>query len=398
MIVFETKLLSQITDNLDHKRIPLSSIMRENLNKIFPYYGAQGIIDYVDNFIFDGEFILVAEDGENLKSQKNKICNLVNGKFWVNNHAHIIRGRDGYNTQYLFYKLNTLNFQRYITGSAQPKLTKENLNNIELSIHDKNTQQKIATILSSLDTKIQLNNRINAELEAIAKTLYNYWFVQFDFPDENGKPYKSSSGAMEYNTELKREIPKGWKAAELNRIVEVSNDSINPMDASNKDFKHYSIPIFDATNSYAVEKGSTIKSNKFTVTENDVLVSKLNPWFSRVVYPLDEEDLVCSTEFVVWRSQDYKIKNFLFITAIQDPFISYCTQSATGTSNSHKRVNPTVMMKYTIAYNQKIAESYGKKVDSVLKKIITNQAENRQLAELRDWLLPMLMNGQVSVA
>ena len=103
-------ILSDITENFDNVRVPLSAKQRENIKKVYPYYGAQNIIDYVDNYLFDGEYILVAEDGENLKSQKAKVCNLVEGKFWVNNHAHIIRGKNGNNTKYIYYYLNLIDF------------------------------------------------------------------------------------------------------------------------------------------------------------------------------------------------------------------------------------------------------------------------------------------------
>jgi type I restriction enzyme, S subunit len=231
----------------------------------------------------------------------------------------------------------------------------------------------------------------------MAKTLYNYWFVQFDFPNEEGKPYKSSGGKMSYNSELKREIPKRWEVKALDGIATVNNDSVNPQLFSDIDFRHYSIPTYDATGTYGIEKGKEINSNKFTVLSNDILVSKLNPWFSRVIYGEDKPNIICSTEFVVWRSRDINLKNYLFMIAHDKSFITYCTQNATGTSNSHKRVNPTVMMNYTIAYDEKVAEKYEKIIDSVLKLILKNKKQNQELIKVRDFLLPLLMNGQVKV-
>lgn len=392
------KGLSQLVDIFNNVRVPLSSKQREHLEKIYPYYGAQGIVDYVDDFLFDGEYILIAEDGENLKSNNQNICNLVNGKFWVNNHAHIVRANSKNHTKYLYYNFNRIKFEPYVTGSSQPKLNKENLLNIKAYVHDNiNEQKSIAKVLSDLDAKIELNNKINRELEAMAKTLYDYWFVQFDFPDADGKPYKSSGGKMVYNAELKREIPEGWEVKPLSKITSVSNESINPMLSPDKDFKHYSIPTFDATKAYGIEKGIDIRSNKFTVAETDLLVSKLNPWFSRVIYPIKEDDLICSTEFVVWRTSSSNIKNYLFMVATGKHFISHCTQSATGTSNSHKRVNPAVMMRYKVPYNADLIQKYGVTIDTLLKDITSKRIENQHLTALRDWLLPMLMNGQVSV-
>ena len=137
------KKLGELVEILNNKRIPLSSKERANLSKIYPYYGAQGIVDFVDSYIFDGKNILIAEDGENLKSNNKSICTLATGKYWVNNHAHIVRANNENDTDYLFYKLNSISFLPYITGSAQPKLNKENLLNIPLYIHEKAEQKNI---------------------------------------------------------------------------------------------------------------------------------------------------------------------------------------------------------------------------------------------------------------
>lgn len=227
--------------------------------------------------------------------------------------------------------------------------------------------------------------------------LYDYWFVQFEFPNEDGNPYKSSGGEMIYNKQLKREIPKGWEAKELGEITETNNDSINPELNLDVSFRYYSIPVFDEKGTYEVTKGEAIKSNKFIVEDTDILVSKLNPWFSRVIFALKESDQICSTEFVVWRTTNTNIKTFLYLLAKSEHFISYCIQSATGTSNSHKRVNPTVMMRYKLPFDLRIAEKYGETVNSIVNNCTSNQKQNQQLSSLRDWLLPMLMNGQVKV-
>lgn len=231
----------------------------------------------------------------------------------------------------------------------------------------------------------------------MAKTLYDYWFVQFDFPNAKGNPYKSSGGKMVWNENMKRVLPAGWEIKSLAEITDVSNESINPMDSSKKEFKHYSIPAFDESGTYKIEKGEEIMSNKFTVKNTDVLVSKLNPWFNRVIYSTEDPDLICSTEFVVWRTENVAIKNYMYMIAKDESFITYCSQSASGTSNSHKRVNPTVMMNYRIVYNKEIAELFGSTLGSAIKMYAKNQIENKNLSDLRDWLLPMLMNGQVKV-
>ena len=119
-------LLGDLIINHDNKRIPLSAKQRENIEKNYPYYGAQGIIDYVDDYLFEGKYLLIAEDGENLRSRKQPIATIVEGKFWVNNHAHIVTSNELSNLEFLCFWLNSNDISEYITGSAQPKLNQNN--------------------------------------------------------------------------------------------------------------------------------------------------------------------------------------------------------------------------------------------------------------------------------
>lgn len=127
--------------------------------------------------------------------------------------------------EYLYYYFSQKNINNYInklsSQSSQPNLNLDLLGKLEFELKDITSQQKIASVLSSLDSKIEINNRINTELEAMAKTLYDYWFVQFDFPDKDGKPYKSSGGKMVWNEELKREIPEGWEVVKMSEWIEI---------------------------------------------------------------------------------------------------------------------------------------------------------------------------------
>ena len=304
--------------------------------------------------------------------------------------------------KYMGFYLRSKFFRKTMTNNAfitlRASLNEAIFSYINLYLPDYQTQKKIGDFLHLLNAKIELNQRINAELSFVAKTLYDYWFVQFDFPNEKGKPYKSAGGKMVWNEVLKREIPLGWEVKSLADITDVSTETLNPMNSPSKDFKHYSIPSFDEIGTYKIEKGEDIWSNKFSVQNTDVLVSKLNPWFSRVIYSTDDSDLICSTEFVVWRTTNVAIKNYMYMIARDSSFITYCTQSASGTSNSHKRVNPTVMMKYKIVYDKEIANKFGTILGSTIKMYAKNKVESQTLTELRDWLLPMLMNGQVRVS
>lgn len=156
----------EVTINLDRKRIPLSAMERSKRQGRYRYYGAQGVIDHVDDYLFDGKYLLIAEDGENLKSNKQNIAQIVSGQFWVNNHAHIVQTNEKCNIDYLCYLLNNMDLSGFITGSAQPKLSQANMNAIPLALPDKKQQDKIVSILSSIDEKISLNGKINNNLAA----------------------------------------------------------------------------------------------------------------------------------------------------------------------------------------------------------------------------------------
>lgn len=358
---------------------------------IYPIISSGGISGYHSEYKIEGEGLITGRYGTLGEMY------YVNGKYWPHNTALYVTDFKGNYPKYVYYSLKCLGNLKTSDKSTVPGINRNDLHEIIIPYIQPEFQKPIADFLTTLDAKIELNNRINAELEAMAKTLYDYWFVQFDFPNEENKPYKTSDGAMVWNEELKREIPEGWETKQLLEITDVSTESINPFNFPKKEFKHYSIPTFDATGTYSVEKGEEIMSNKFTVSELDILVSKLNPWFNRVVFSTEEANLISSTEFVVWRANNLAMKNYLYMIARDSSFITFCVNSASGTSNSHKRVNPTVMMKYSVAFNRIIAERFGRKIESSIKMYAKNQLENQQLSSLRDWLLPMLMNGQVVV-
>ena len=413
----EWKKISELVDIFNNIRVPLSSKERENLNKMFPYYGAQGIVDYVDDFLFDGEYLLVAEDGENLRSNNQNICNLVKGKFWVNNHAHILKANDDNITKYLFYNFNRIKFDSYVTGSAQPKLNKENLLNIKTCVHSKVDQQKITSVLSALDDKIELNNRINSELEAMAKLLYEYWFVQFDFPydlrqskpaDETSKPqdikpYKSSGGKMVWNKDLNREIPEGWGSGFLNDLGKIIGGStpsrnnpefftedgipwITPKDLSNNVGNKY---IFKGE-SDVTQKGKDNASLNI-LPKGTILMSSRAP----IGYvAISVCDVTTNQGFKSFIPEDPFTTEFVFYKL--NEMMPVIENNASG--STFKEVSAGTLKTIKIVLPpEKVIQSFTSKVSPVFKKQENLQIQNQELSSLRDWLLPMLMNGQVTV-
>ena len=376
-VEFELRKLGDLIEIFNNKRVPLSAKQREGLEKIYPYYGAQGIVDYVDDYIFDGKYILIAEDGENLKSNNKSICTLATGKYWVNNHAHIIKGNEGTNTDFLYYKLNSINFAPYITGSAQPKLNKENLLNIELYIPSKEHQDKIGKVLTLLDKKIQINNQINQELEAMAKTLYDYWFVQFDFPDQNGKPYKSSGGKMVYNPELKREIPEGWGVTKVGELQIATGKRDANFGTENGKYDFWTTA------------NSPIKADEFSFEGKAILIAGNGNFYVNFT----EGKFEAYQRTYVIQSEDENMLIFMYMACLQ------------SVEKLRKGSNGSIIKYITIGDVNNIASPYNKNVVNKFVRIYSplidliskNKRQNQELTQLRDWLLPMLMNGQVKV-
>ena len=171
--------LEDLAEIHNNKRVPLSSMQRANKKGIYPYYGASGIVDYIDEYAFDGEYVLISEDGENLKSRNTPIAFKAEGKFWVNNHAHIIKGKKDFHNNLIVHFFRNMDLNEFITGAVQPKLNKASLTSIPFYLPIEEKEQKaIASVLSSLDDKIDLLHRQNITLERIAETLFIQWFVE----------------------------------------------------------------------------------------------------------------------------------------------------------------------------------------------------------------------------
>ena len=303
--------------------------------------------------------------------------------------------------RYFYYCLTNQPFLDMLQRKAEnrigsfPQITFDLLSEYAFPVPSLSEQEKIANIIFSLDHKIELNKQINDNLEAMAKQLYDYWFVQFDFPNEEGKPYKSSGGAMVWNEKLKREIPQGWSGVSLKDLALTSRNAITPVE--NEVYQHFSIPSFDACGSYSLDNGSDIKSDKFVLQKGQLLVSKLNPWFNRVVWVPKGTNMIGSTEFVVLNPNNESESGYIYSVIKSPKFIAYCSQAATGTSHSQRRVSPDVLMAFKVVYEQGVVQKYGCLIEKIQKQQAELLSEIAILTKQRDELLPLLMNGQASV-
>ena len=365
----------------------------DHLNKgDIPLYGSGGLMSHVDEALYSGEAILLP--------RKGTLSNImyVNESFWtVDTMYYAVVNDKLADAFYLYSYLSQLDLSNLDSGSTLPSMTKSAYESIVVKLPDLNIQKAVANILFNLRKKLEINNQINQELEAMAKTLYDYWFVQFDFPDQNGKPYKSSGGKMVYNPELKREIPEGWGVTKLNEVVDLISGypfSSNDYVTSGK-YKLYTIK--NVQDGYTVDKVDNYldflpsnMSDECQLRRGDLIMS-LTGNVGRVgmVY----EDYVLLNQRVLKLNPINKThKSFIYSFFRSDVTKAHLENMSTGTSQ--KNLSPIDIGNMMIPFP---SESLLSKFVNNLNMLENNLVENQQLTQLRDWLLPMLMNGQVKV-
>lgn len=304
--------------------------------------------------------------------------------------------------EYLFYFLQSPYFKKQLEyaliGAVQKALTIVMLKEIEVILPEIDEQRRIASLLSNLDNKIGNNQKLIKELEDTARLIYDYWFTQFDFPDENGKPYRSSGGKMVWNDELKREIPEGWDVKRLREIASLLKSTVQPK--ADVVYEHYSIPAFDDGKYPVFEPGSLIDSGKYLITENSLLYSRLNPKFKRLWVPLClSENLICSTEFLVFEPANAAVRSFVYGVLDSSTYYAYMVSKAISSTGSRSRVDPQVAIDFVVPIpDECLLMRFGNVLSPMLKQIKDLQIQIEELVSLRGWLLPMLMNGQVKVS
>ncbi|SON50419.1 restriction endonuclease subunit S [Vibrio tapetis] len=204
------KLVSEAANNLDGKRIPLKSTDRANRQGAYRYYGASSVIDYVDDYIFDGEYILLGEDGENVLSRNLPLAFRVNGKFWVNNHAHVLQPKEGVDIGYLCEALESIDYSIIASGSAQPKITQGALNQIRLLLPPLPEQKKIAKILTSVDEVLEKTQAQIDKLKDLKTGMMQELLTRGVGVD--GKPH------AEFKDSPVGRIPKEWEVVKFKDI------------------------------------------------------------------------------------------------------------------------------------------------------------------------------------
>ena len=299
------------------------------------------------------------------------------------------------NPRYLSFYFKLPSFKQMMfnrsVGATMPSLNTDIMDDLPLLLLNRNEQDKVAKILGGIDDKIENNNTIVAQLEALAKTIYDYWFVQFDFPDENGRPYKSSGGKMVWNERLQREIPDGWETDILSSLAYfvTKKQDVGILNENNY------ISNDNLINDMGGIKPSQYLPNVISATElitRDILLGNIRPYFRKMW--LSDREGGCSADVLVIRAKNQILSEYLYYALGNKSFFDYDMAGSKG--SKMPRGDKTHIMNFLICYREDLAIKFSEIVKPFITQISYLRRENQQLASLRDFLLPLLMNGQVS--
>ena len=349
-------------------------------NGKYPVVTSNGILGYHNEYKSEPS-IVIGRSGTIGNPQ------LINEKFWAHNTTLFVKNFKGNDLKYIYYLLLNTDINKMKSGSNIPTLNRNHLHPILVNATtNKILQKKIATVLSNIDDNIELNNKINAELEAMAKTIYDYWFLQFEFPNEEGKPYKSSGGKMVWNEELKREIPEGWEVNKLGNIFSFIKGK-NPDSLSNEKNSYNLYPYINIE----VATGGKIQfcNGKSMILSDGETIMVMDGAASGEIY-IGNSGVLGST-FSKLVSKDENISNSL-IYQILEKIKPVYKKANIGSTVPH--ANKSFIENIQIALPKNVSY-FSNSFDEIYSKININKKENRELVSLREFLLPLLMNGQV---
>jgi type I restriction enzyme S subunit len=405
----EYKYLKDLCSVNQGLQIPISERYNEGGNNRYFYITVQFLKDghkekyYVENppnsSICDVDDIIVVRTGST-----GQVLTGVKGCFH-NNFFKVNFDKDKILGKYLYYCLKSPEKQREMHKRAGittiPDLNHFMFLDMKIPYFNLNKQKDIVQILDALNNKIELNNKINAELEAMAKTLYDYWFVQFDFPDANGKPYKSSGGKIVWNEALKREIPEGWEVKKISEIIEVKDGTHDSPKSKNTGYplitsKNLKVEGLDFENANLISEEDYLLVNKRSKVETgDILFSMIGN--IGTIYKIEEKKINFAIKNVALykTSQTENYKNFIYMFLKSIDMDRYMKNVISG--SIQKFIGLNSLRNAPIFINTELIMKYNEITHPIFIKLENSKLENQELASLRDWLLPMLMNGQVSV-
>ena len=411
MSEFKTYTLEQLCIVGSSKRVHLSDYVQQGI----PFYRSKEVIEISSGKNISEQLFISSEKYSEIKSkfpvpQENDVLITAVGTIgeilvvkdpnfyfkdgnliWLRNIDFDIIDID-----YLYYFLKSDLFQKTIKynniGAVQKALTIDFLKTVKITLPSLDNQRKLVSVLKSIDKKIQINNQINQELEAMAKTLYDYWFVQFDFPDQNGKPYKSSGGKMVYHSELKREIPEGWGVEKLENVANITMGQ-SPKGSSYNETGE-GIMFFQGSTDFGwrfpVARQYTTEPSRIA-EEDDILLSVRAP-----VGTLNIADTRCCIGRGLAAINSKVRANSYIFNVMQDFKKPFDMMNSAGTTFGS--ITKDALYSLQLVYPPtELLMKFDKSVKLFDKEIKNRSRQNQELTQLRDWLLPILINGQVYI-
>ncbi|HJF86476.1 MAG TPA: restriction endonuclease subunit S [Companilactobacillus farciminis] len=377
----------------------------------YPVFGANGIRGYTDTFNFDGQCAVIGRQGA-----ESGNVHYYEGKAYMTEHAIVAEANEENCSGYLAYKLMQMNLARYQGQSAQPGISAKTISELPIDIPDLEYQKLVFGALNNLEKKITNNEAIAHQLEAMAKIIYDYWFLQFEFPNEEGKPYRSSGGKMVWNEELQREIPAGWEVGNISSLI----DSKKNGDWGKENMQgNYVLPVscirgadLDFVNGkslstpptrFILEKNSSklLKPYDFVIeisggspTQSTGRIAGISPYlFSRF-----NNEIVCSNFCKAITLKD-EVNYYYFLQTWMTLFENDVMFNWEGKTSGIKNLIFDSFVKNTkiVIPNKEQLNMFFEISDGIEKKIQNLLKQNQELVSLRDFLLPLLMNGQVTV-
>ena len=293
------------------------------------------------------------------------------------------------NSHFLYYLLSyeKNRIAEMGSGTTFMEISGNVMKNIEVKLPHLSIQNKIAEILTSLDEKIENNQRINDNLEQQAQALYKSWFVDFE-PFKDGEFVESEIG----------EIPTGWTVVKFGDLTEIPKKTLNPQRFPDTIFKHYSLPACDNGLIPETQTGKDIMSNKIILQNNTTLFSKLNPRIKRIWFTCEvQANSICSTEFIPYRAKNETESGYIFSIINSAAFYASVMGCVNGATGSHQRFHAEDTEDFLCAYNKEVVNEFSQHIDAILKQMHDLREENVKLALMRDTLLPKLMSGELII-
>ena len=417
--LYPLRPLEELVDIYDSMRVPVKKADRKS--GPYPYYGASGIADYVDSYIFDGKYLLLAEDGENLKTRNTPIAFLASGKFWVNNHAHILRAKSSSDTRFLCYALQIADVNSYLSGSTRPKLTQGDMKRIPVFAPEKSIKKAIAHVLGSLDERIELNRRMNETLESMAQALFKSWFVDFDpvidnalaggkeIPAELSEKAQARAALGDKRRPLPEEIralfpdeftysdelgwiPKGWEVSSVGKEFDVTMGQSPPGTTYNSNGE--GIAFFQGRADF----GFRYPSNRVYCTAPKRFANKGDTLIS-VRAPVGDVNMAhidcCIGRGVSAARHKSGSRSFTYYSMLElrENFNKFEAEGTVFGSINQKDFKALLQLKK----DKKLLEAFEAQAGALDGKIEQNSLAILNLTKLRDTLLPKLLSGEVRI-